>query len=243
VAKLRDLTGQVFGRLRVLEHSGRNAHGDNLWCCRCTCGADTVVKATNLLRGLTKSCGCLATGLVRRDATGERYHRLTVVEYLGRDSHRTSIYRCVCDCGTEVRANINHLRRGKIKSCGCLKREADTSRHGPRNPNYNPLLSVQEREEGRNIPGYDEWAQAVKARDGYRCRLCRSAASGYLTSHHLDSYRSSAEGRIQVENGVCLCVICHAFFHKVYGYGGNTADQFAAMTDWFRQHERRRQAE
>ena len=57
---LRDLTGQRFGRL-VAEYPVRNAAKSNMavWHCRCDCGGETEVSAASLLRGLTRSCGCL----------------------------------------------------------------------------------------------------------------------------------------------------------------------------------------
>jgi hypothetical protein len=57
----RDLASKVFGRLTVLEDSGRSTrYGSVIWLCRCSCGKETLVVAVNLLKGITKSCGCLA---------------------------------------------------------------------------------------------------------------------------------------------------------------------------------------
>ena len=54
-----DLTGQKFGRLVVVGDSEkRSARGHVLWSCHCDCGNDVVVRADNLLKGGTKSCGC-----------------------------------------------------------------------------------------------------------------------------------------------------------------------------------------
>lgn len=56
--KVVDLTGQVFGRLTVLEldHVKRSTRN---WKCQCSCGNITVVRESNLLHGITKSCGCI----------------------------------------------------------------------------------------------------------------------------------------------------------------------------------------
>ena len=45
-------------------------------------------------------------------------------------------------------------------------------------------------------------------------------------AHHLQSYSSTPELRLDVENGTCLCAKHHDLFHKTYGYGGNTKAQF-----------------
>lgn len=51
-----DLTGRVFKRLTVLS---RVAGNNYVYLCRCECGAETKVQASNLRSGATRSCGCL----------------------------------------------------------------------------------------------------------------------------------------------------------------------------------------
>lgn len=54
-----DLEGQHFGRLTVIEESGRTVDSKVLWLCRCQCGTTLEVRGTYLRSGHTKSCGCL----------------------------------------------------------------------------------------------------------------------------------------------------------------------------------------
>lgn len=54
----RDLTGQTFERLTVLQRMERRAKQAR-WLCRCECGAEKVVWQSSLVRGEAKSCGCL----------------------------------------------------------------------------------------------------------------------------------------------------------------------------------------
>jgi hypothetical protein len=54
----KDLRGQVFGRLTVLEWAKR-ASGPTLWRCQCACGATCTVLSRSLSTGNTRSCGCL----------------------------------------------------------------------------------------------------------------------------------------------------------------------------------------
>ena len=58
--KALDLTGKTFGRLTVLGRAGKLGN-DNAWKCSCSCspGKEVVVRASNLNRGDTVSCGCL----------------------------------------------------------------------------------------------------------------------------------------------------------------------------------------
>ena|SRR3990167_6333951 len=53
-----NLTGRIFGKLRVLSRQTNNKHGKATWLCRCDCGNTTTVVGSSLTNGLTKSCGC-----------------------------------------------------------------------------------------------------------------------------------------------------------------------------------------
>jgi hypothetical protein len=57
-ARAKDLTGQRFGKLRVLEFAELDFRSQVLWRCSCECGRSTVVAARYLARGSTTSCGC-----------------------------------------------------------------------------------------------------------------------------------------------------------------------------------------
>lgn len=57
------------------------------------------------------------------DLTGQRFGRLTVVKFVGTDKHGSTLWKCKCDCESEVTVLANNLRRGHTTSCGCLKKE------------------------------------------------------------------------------------------------------------------------
>lgn len=67
------------------------------------------------------------------DLTGKVFGRLTVLGLAGRSVHRSQLWLCECECGSQVEANGAVLRRGASKSCGCLARELTSiraRRHG-----------------------------------------------------------------------------------------------------------------
>lgn len=76
------------------------------------------------------------TGYNFRDITGQRFHRLLVIEPLRRISPPAdhAFWRCVCDCGKEVIAAASDLLKdGGTKSCGCFAAERssrDKRTHG-----------------------------------------------------------------------------------------------------------------
>src|SRR5690625_3780904 len=53
----RDLIGKKFGRLLVLDNYIRK-NNQTHWQCLCDCGNKTYVYRGNLIRKMSKSCGC-----------------------------------------------------------------------------------------------------------------------------------------------------------------------------------------
>lgn len=57
------------------------------------------------------------------DLTGKRFGRLVVVRRNGTWMNRHILWECKCDCGNITTVNVNNLRNGTIKGCGCLRSE------------------------------------------------------------------------------------------------------------------------
>lgn len=72
--RFKDRTGAKFGRLTVLEYAGERGEAKT-WLCRCECGKMLVVRASALVSGDTKSCGCLCRELARKAATKHGMHK------------------------------------------------------------------------------------------------------------------------------------------------------------------------
>ena len=63
--KIKDLTGQRFGRLTVKGFSQKDRHNKGHWVCLCDCGNVVDVETHQLKSGKTKSCGCLKSEKTR----------------------------------------------------------------------------------------------------------------------------------------------------------------------------------
>lgn len=57
----KDLTGQQFGKLTVLEMLPSNNLQKRMCRCKCECGNEIAVVGASLTSGHTKSCGCLTS--------------------------------------------------------------------------------------------------------------------------------------------------------------------------------------
>ena len=86
-----DLTGQVFGRLTVINQAEDYVNPNTgvhtaRWNCCCSCGSQKLITVfgTSLKSGNTKSCGCLqkekASKINSKDLTGQKFGKLTVIE-------------------------------------------------------------------------------------------------------------------------------------------------------------------
>lgn len=62
----------------------------------------------------------------RNDLVGNKFGKLTVIEYLGgfrtKNGKSTEVrWRCLCECGNESITTTGRLKSGMTKSCGCLR--------------------------------------------------------------------------------------------------------------------------
>lgn len=66
--KRLNLAGRQFGRLRVLSFSHIEKRTAR-WLCLCSCGKETTLCGSYLIRGITRSCGCLVRETTKRIST------------------------------------------------------------------------------------------------------------------------------------------------------------------------------
>lgn len=78
MSKLRDLTGQRFGRLIAIKRadnfvcsSGRKI---TMWHCVCDCGNEKDIAMTSLVNGATTSCGCWNYEQMKNKETKHKKH-------------------------------------------------------------------------------------------------------------------------------------------------------------------------
>ena len=133
----KDLTGQRFGRLVVIERGPniivRSNEQKSTWICKCDCGNIVRVRQRNLLKGITRSCGCLIKDVQSEvhtiDLTGKKFGKLTaleIVDHVKRNGKSIApIWRCKCDCGGYKNVMSSKLTSLEIISCGCLMSQGE----------------------------------------------------------------------------------------------------------------------
>lgn len=225
--------GNVYGRLTVISQAEYEQKGF-YWNCECTCGNNCVVLGSNLRRGCTKSCGCLsretARDIHRVDETGNKYNKLYVINF-SHINRGEAYWNCSCDCGNLCIIQGSNLRRGSVKSCGCLQR-----RQGKDSPNWKGGL-VLIRQMIRLMPEYNIWHRAVLIKDTYTCQYSGIKGSSLQVHHKKPLNQIMKENNIKtrtdaqnceelwdINNGITLDKKYHKQFHILYGYKCNLHD-------------------
>ena len=117
-----DLTGQVFNRLTVLKLDTERKSKNKYWICQCSCGNIKSIQHSNLISGLTQSCGCLHKEKISHTLIGQKFGKLTVIKDTGkRTNNRGIIWECQCDCGKITEVSTNNLKQNNTMSCCCMK--------------------------------------------------------------------------------------------------------------------------
>lgn len=96
--------GEKFGRWTILEMSSeRSPEGRIKVKCVCDCGTIKDVILKNILRGGSRSCGCLVADTTSitfsKDYAGIRVGKLTVIKPTGGYIGNSREWECKCDCG------------------------------------------------------------------------------------------------------------------------------------------------
>ena len=114
--------GDRYGHLVVIGEAEKESNGQLRYKCQCDCGNIIITRGTRLRNGEKKSCGKCVYNNYRdfEDLTGRRFGKLVVLEYVGTNKNRRSIWKCQCDCGIIKNISGHDLKMGKTKSCNCL---------------------------------------------------------------------------------------------------------------------------
>ena len=64
----------------------------------------------------------------------------------------------------------------------------------------------------RNTKEYHNWRIDCLNRDNWQCQTCQTTTK--LNVHHVKPYKSYKEMRLNINNGITLCEICHKQEHK-----------------------------
>lgn len=179
---------------------------------------------------LTRGCGCPKCAIKLQHDNSRKTHDQFIKEIsiVNPNIEILSDYINI-DTPLECRCKIDgHIWKGRpdhlLEGHGC-KKCAIRNNSGENNPNWNPNLTQEDREDKRNYPEYNKWRTEVYERDNYTCQVTGKKGC-YLEAHHLYSYDKYYCLRTVVDNGITISKEIHKLFHSIYGRGNNTKEQW-----------------
>lgn len=203
MGKFIDLTGEKIGSLTVIKKCTKTNNGKTGWLCRCDCGNVKIIPTTLITHKKLKSCGCLR----KKDLTGKKFSRLTVIKECGITKNQQSIWLCKCDCGNIKEIMYCNLTTGSTKSCGCLRSEQKWKNrkeyqrlslifNGMKYRCYNSNSPAYKNYGGRGIKICDEWIETKG--NGFRNFYNWAIQNGYKEDLSID--RIDVNGNYEPSN-------------------------------------------
>src|SRR5690349_3092837 len=101
MSNIINIEGERFGLLTAIKAVGRNHRNNVVWLCQCDCGNSTSVITTRLIKGKTRSCGCLEPTHRKEWAPkiGDRIGRVVITNTEWSRENRVTKFYYLCDCG------------------------------------------------------------------------------------------------------------------------------------------------
>jgi very-short-patch-repair endonuclease len=129
ISTIKDLTGQRFGKLLLIERLPNYKNGKTYYRCVCDCGKEVIIYSYDITSGKRNKCKtCSEEERVNKrriDRTGQRFGRLVIIEMLYDYNNTGKTYvKCSCDCGNVKIITMSNLTNGHAVSCGCWEKES-----------------------------------------------------------------------------------------------------------------------
>ena len=238
-----DLTGQKFGRLTVIGQADRDKRNKVRWLCECECGNMTITYGYILKEGKTKSCGCLLKDHIKKlneeQWKDENFRKSTIDRSKKQmeEQWKDEEYR---------QARINQVKKQweneNFKS-------SMTGENSPKWKGGITPITLYLRELNR------PWLDECKKQANYVCQLTgkrgqlhthhlKAFSTIVLEAHNTHNIQIKNQVKDYTDNelnllkdyvngwhkdnsnGIVLSEDIHTLFHKEYGYGNNTLEQF-----------------
>ncbi len=177
MTRFLDLKGRKFGKLTAACRIESKEKGYAKWLCKCECGGEIVVNTKQLQRGTVTNCGCIPknaakNGTIAEGLSGRHFGMLTVIRRVENRGDKVA-WLCKCDCGEETVCTARDLKKGYVKSCGCMKRK--------KNRWYR---DIKEKQFGRLVALYPTLNRNAKGSILWKC-LCDCGNNCYVSEDTL----------------------------------------------------------
>lgn len=126
----------------------------------------------------------------RIDIVGKKFNRLMTLKYIGQDSGGNARFLFRCDCGKEKIINGADVRKNRIKSCGCYRKEnpSTTIHHISKTKFYSVWKNMKNRCLNKKVPAYKDYG-------GRGIKVCERWLESFMNFYNdmFDSYNEELE--------------------------------------------------
>lgn len=233
-----DMVGHKFGNDCKIINFIRTENRISIWNAKCRCGKMFEASRSRIFNKQFPIIACpdcsMKISVKKRIKSRTKNIDNTVspggLKIIKRmkSNNRRLLVECVC--GKQFDTSYIALFNPKRPQRMCFKCSYKKLRSGSNNHNWNPDLTDEERQSmwGRfNLEGYQNFWNKIIKKYKYTCSLCNSRK--LLIVHHIDGWNWCKEKRMDENNVIVLCKVCHYKFHDEYGRGNNTKLNFKSL--------------
>lgn len=156
------------------------------WLCRCDCGTERIITKRSVVSGHSKSCGCWDIEATKKrnalikaiDLSNQKFGRVTILRELSREKYGIR-WEFKCECGNIGTAIGTELRRGNVRSCGCLVIDTirNTNRKGKGHSGFRRLLAQYRYRAKKDEILFELTEEEFRDLTQQKCHYCGSAPS------------------------------------------------------------------
>lgn len=142
-------------------------------------------------------------GRKRIDITGQRFGRLTTIEFFHINKWGNPYWLCACNCGNEKIFRGADLKNGATKSCGCLRKEQLQLPEGV--AARNSVIEILKRNAKRRNLEQDLTDEQILAIHKENCHYCGAPPSNVcFQPQYNGSYTYNGIDRMDNDKGYTL---------------------------------------
>lgn len=152
----KDLTGEKINNWNILGFEGFSSRGESTWLSECQCiDMTTEIKTVSSVRRAKQCRECNTRDRIdklKEENIGKTHGKLTIVGCYGYRDDVTCkglYWIAKCDCGSkkDVVSVLYNIKKGKVRSCGCLNGVALKEYYSNNEPKRNKYNSFVEKDD------------------------------------------------------------------------------------------------
>ena len=137
------------------------------------------------------------------DLQGRKFGKLTVIEFL-RTEKRKTYWKCRCDCGKMKEVRADHLKAGKVVSCGCAKKDRQIEGHRALEKTFIEGTNISQISQNRKMNSNNKTGARgvswLKSKNKYRAQITFQGKTRLIGLY--ESLEEAAEARKKAEEEV-----------------------------------------